>query len=149
MVRRGAGAWYRGFSLGIPLSPAGSRWLHGSMAALLLAGLLTCRFLEPSPDGQGTHAQLGLPPCLICSVTGWERCPSCGMTTALAHLTRGEWQEAREVHRASPFVFGLVIFAVIYCAAMAWAGKNWVAQELAVCSILSLCGFAAWLVALF
>jgi hypothetical protein len=36
----------------------------------------------------GTHEQLGLPPCTLVQWLG-VRCPSCGMTTSWAHLTKG------------------------------------------------------------
>jgi len=57
--------------------------------SLLLALLATAAWLTPSPRGLGTHQQLGLPPCTIVAWFG-IRCPSCGMTTAWAHLLRGQ-----------------------------------------------------------
>jgi uncharacterized protein DUF2752 len=67
--------------------------LLGRLAALgagtgLLALLLTAAWLTPSPLGRGTHQQLGLPPCTIIALYGMP-CPSCGMTTAWAHLVQG------------------------------------------------------------
>jgi hypothetical protein len=67
-------------------------WYLRTVLAIAGAGalglLLTAGLLKPSPDGFGTHRQLGLPPC---SFTMWfgKRCPSCGMTTSWAHLTKG------------------------------------------------------------
>ncbi len=56
----------------------------GCLAVLVLAALLT-----PSPSGFGTHrASLGLPACNFLQTTGLP-CPSCGMTTSFAWLTRG------------------------------------------------------------
>ena len=51
----------------------------GALSVLTIAACLT-----PDPRGDGTHTQLGLPPC------GWvvrfnKPCPTCGMTTAFAH----------------------------------------------------------------
>lgn len=54
----------------------------------LLALLITANRLTPNPRGMGTHQGLGLPPCSIVTWFGM-RCPSCGMTTSWAHLTRG------------------------------------------------------------
>ena len=51
------------------------------------------RCCEPSPPGYGTHQQLGLPPCTFWVLFG-RPCPTCGMTTAWAHLMRGEWLDA-------------------------------------------------------
>jgi hypothetical protein len=54
------------------------------MALLLAAATLT-----PDPRGHGTHEQLGMPPCTFYLLFGCP-CPSCGMTTAWAWLTRGQ-----------------------------------------------------------
>ncbi len=56
------------------------------MAVMLgcLALLASAARMDASPDGHGTHEQLGLPAC------SWPGlfdapCPTCGMTTAFAH----------------------------------------------------------------
>lgn len=60
-----------------------------AVCGLSLVGLLvTAANLSPDPSGLGTHHQLGLHPCLMRQVVG-IRCPSCGMTTSWAHMTRG------------------------------------------------------------
>lgn len=63
------------------------------MAALLAIGLLcplvAAAVLQPDPSGHGTHRQLGLPPCTFLVLFGY-RCPSCGMSTAWAHVVRGQ-----------------------------------------------------------
>lgn len=54
-------------------------------------GLLSlAAWMEPSAAGHGTHQQLGLPKC------DWIArfdlpCPTCGMTTAFAHATEGNF----------------------------------------------------------
>ena len=58
------------------------------LALGLLGVFAVARWLEPSPQGFGTHTQLGLPPCQFALVTG-RPCPSCGMTTAFAWFVRG------------------------------------------------------------
>ena len=59
---------------------------------LAIALLVTAACLPPSPNGFGTHQQLGLPPCSLIALIG-IRCPSCGMTTSWAHMLRGHvWQ---------------------------------------------------------
>ena len=69
------------------------RWLDRLVVAatgcVLLGMLATAIWLTPSPSGQGTHQQLGLPPCTIWAWYGF-RCPSCGMTTAWSHVVRGQ-----------------------------------------------------------
>jgi len=74
-------------------SAAGGRlawWQRGLLFAVgsgLLALLATAARLTPNPRGLGTHQQLGLPPCTVAEWYG-IRCPSCGMTTSWAHVTR-------------------------------------------------------------
>ena len=55
---------------------------------LLISGLVVARCLTPDANGFGTHRQLGLPESGFARTFGVP-CPSCGMTTAWAHLTRG------------------------------------------------------------
>jgi hypothetical protein len=62
-----------------------------------LALLIIALQLDPSTDGAGTHQQLGLPVCSFIELWG-VRCPSCGMTTAWALATRGEWHRALEAN---------------------------------------------------
>ena len=62
-------------------------------------------YLQPSPEGLGTHRQLGLGRCGMLVATGLP-CPSCGMTTAFAHTVRGQWIRAFWVQPAG-FVFAL------------------------------------------
>jgi hypothetical protein len=69
------------------------RWLD--RLAMIVAGgvllglLATAGRLTPNQHGQGTHQQLGLPPCTILAWYG-IRCPSCGMTTSWSHVVRGQ-----------------------------------------------------------
>lgn len=48
----------------------------------LLAMLVVGAYLTPSPEGHGTHEQMGMPPCGFLIATGLP-CPTCGMTTAV------------------------------------------------------------------
>lgn len=54
----------------------------------LITPLGIAAWLQPDPRGQGTHEQLGLPPCTFKVLLGL-RCPSCGMTTSWAYAVRG------------------------------------------------------------
>jgi len=72
----------------------------GSAAALLLVA----RLLRPSADGFGTHRQLGLPPCAFLHFTGIP-CPSCGLTTSVAHAARLHLYESVITQP-----FGVVVF---------------------------------------
>lgn len=64
------------------------RIVLSGIGGLLIGLLVTAARLPPHPQGMGTHQALGLPPCTLVSWYG-IRCPSCGMTTAWAHLTKG------------------------------------------------------------
>jgi hypothetical protein len=72
----------------------------------LAAMLAIAAWLQPSPTGQGTHRQLGLPPCSFQFLFGLP-CPSCGMTTSWAHFVRGQWSAALRAN-----VGGTVLAAV-------------------------------------
>lgn len=71
---------------------------------------------KPDPEGHGTHTQLGLPSC------GWvvafdTPCPTCGMTTAVAHASRGDLVASFVTQPAG------ACFALL-AAACFWAGMH-------------------------
>lgn len=75
-----------------PCHPPALHW-HERLALLVAGGTLLvllaiAAWLEPRPEGVGTHEQLGLPPCTM-RFLFHLRCPSCGMTTSWAHLMNG------------------------------------------------------------
>jgi hypothetical protein len=80
----------------IPLPHPERSWVRISLVVsglVCLGLLLTARLLTPNPNGLGTHEQLGLPECgflLMFEIP----CPSCGMTTSWAWLTRGDVVES-------------------------------------------------------
>ncbi len=59
-------------------------------AVLAASGLVLglASWLDASPEGVGTHRQLGLPACGFYSSVGLP-CASCGMTTAFSHAAHG------------------------------------------------------------
>jgi hypothetical protein len=63
--------------------PPTTRVFAALLAACALAVLITAACIQASPTGEGTHRQLGLPPCGWLAMTGYP-CPTCGMTTAFS-----------------------------------------------------------------
>jgi len=122
---------------------------HACVALGLAATLLLALWLEPDPRGLGTHEQLLLRPCKFHEVTGLP-CPSCGMTTAFAHMARGE---PRKAFIAQPLgALGCIVCALLVPVAV-WAtirGENAVAAAMRLpwgklsWAVLALAG-AAWL----
>lgn len=91
-------------------------------AALMLVWSVAW-WLEPSPAGLGTHQQLGLPPCSFRWVFG-QRCPSCGMTTAWAHLAEGRLSSALRAN------VGGTLLGLATWLALPWAGwKCWTGRR--------------------
>jgi hypothetical protein len=87
-------------------------WLRVILAGaggMLIALLGVARWLEPSPQGYGTHQQLGLPQCSFQEQFG-RRCPACGMTTSWAYLTRGNLVGSLSVNSGGTLL-GLVALA--------------------------------------
>jgi len=121
------------------------------VAAAGLAGLLLlARKLEPDPRGFGTHTQLGLRPCAFLTVTG-RLCPTCGMTTSFAWLTRGRFDRSWQANPAG------CLYALLTVPMMAWLVYSAVANEpvgfrsLSAPLVGSLVaavalGFASWLI---
>lgn len=102
----------------LPLSRAEQATL--ALASLIgLTLLLLAVWLQPHPNGFGTHQQLGLPPCTI---QFWFDlpCPSCGGTTAFAHFVRGEWGLAIRANAASFLFAGLCAVGVPWSWASVW-----------------------------
>jgi Protein of unknown function (DUF2752) len=93
-----------------------------AIAALACGSLATARGLAPDARGFGTHEQLGLPACAFRELTQLP-CPGCGLTTAFAHMVRGE---ARAALVASPVgaLACLFVFACIPLSLMASA-RGW------------------------
>jgi len=94
-----------------PLGPAGAFLL----AIVFAGGCLVIGIsidLEPSPEGFGTHRQLGLASCGFRASTGIP-CPTCGMTTSFAHSARLDFTRALEVQP-----FGTLLFLGIATATL-------------------------------
>jgi hypothetical protein len=98
------------------MTAARTSWFGMAAASAMLLGI--ARALTPDPSGVGTHLQLGLPRCGFLRLTGLP-CPACGLTTAFAHMARGEIAQA-----ASANALGVLLFAIV-CSSIplgVWAG---------------------------
>jgi hypothetical protein len=100
----------------------GNRRLVGLSAIGLLALLAVAAWLEPDPQGLGTHQQLGLPPCTFRTLFGLP-CPTCGMTTAWAHLVRGELGGALRANAAGALLAMLAVAGIPWLAGSAIRGR--------------------------
>lgn len=74
--------------------------------------LAIAAWLSPSPDGFGTHRQLGLAGCAVMTLSGWP-CPMCGMTTTFALMAEGRILDALYNQP-----FGVVLYAMTFVAAI-------------------------------
>jgi len=89
-----------------------------------LAGLFaTALMVEPSPSGLGTHRRLGLPPCSLYALTGVP-CPTCGVTTSLAHMARLNVLEALRTQPMGAVVFTAMLLSAAFCGATIVSGRG-------------------------
>jgi hypothetical protein len=96
--------------VGFPVGRWG-RFLLIASSLAVVGGFAVAYRLEPDPRGFGTHQKLGLPPCTIRAVFGIP-CPSCGMTTSFANITKMRWRDAARAN-----LTGLLL--ALFCAAFA------------------------------
>ena len=94
--------------------------LGGGLSVLLGLAL----WLTPSAQGYGTHQQLGLPPCSLIQLTG-RRCPACGMTTAWAHVVRGEFVSAVRANSGGVLLSLLALAGAPWLLGSAFQGRWW------------------------
>ena len=84
--------------------------------------LIVASRLEPSESGLGTHHQLGLPPCSVRLLWG-IRCPSCGMTTSWAHLTKGNLFAATKANVGGVLLAFCLLSSVVPVTRMIRSGQ--------------------------
>ncbi|MGA2033590.1 MAG: DUF2752 domain-containing protein [Thermoguttaceae bacterium] len=99
-----------------------SRLLLAAASIGLAALLSIARTLEPNPLGRGTHLQLGLPQCAFEVLFG-HPCPACGMTTAWAHVARGDAVAGLRANISGAVAALLAIAAVPWWLACAATGR--------------------------
>jgi hypothetical protein len=92
-----------------------SRLLAAGVGLACLAVLVLAASLTPSTAGVGTHREaLGLPACNFLKTTGLP-CPSCGMTTSFAWVTKGNLL-------ASLYVQPMGTVVAVLAACCVWGG---------------------------
>ena len=120
------------------------------LSALSALVLMTAFALTPSPDGHGTHTQLGLPPCGFFVITGLP-CPGCGLTTSFAHLARLNLLGAVRANIWGVPLFVGVVLSACVGPVLAYrarpVGETLVRYRLdTVAAFIVVFGFAAWAV---
>jgi len=93
------------------------------VAGVCWLGLGVAAWLSPAVSGQGTHEQLGIPPCSMLVQTGWP-CPTCGLTTSMAAMTHGKIALAWRAHPFGVVVFLLVVVLAVTGTAELATGRN-------------------------
>jgi hypothetical protein len=101
---------------------AESRLLLAAASIGLTVLLSVARTLEPNPLGRGTHLQLGLPQCAFVFCLGYP-CPACGMTTAWAHVARGDAVAGLHANISGAVAALLAMAAVPWWLACAATGR--------------------------
>lgn len=99
--------------------PWGARLGALAIALGCLTPLVIAACLHPSPDGYGSHTELGLAPCQFMQRTGLP-CPSCGMTTSWAWFAHGNLRASFYVQPMGTVLAMLTACAfwtALYCAA--------------------------------
>ena len=108
--------------------PLWGRCYAAVIAAMAWGILLVAFSLSASERGLGTHRQLGLPPCGFAVMTGFP-CPTCGMTTAFAHMAHGRPLKAMRCQPAGGFLALGTLVAALACSVCVVAGRyptlNW------------------------
>jgi len=95
----------------------------GIVVLLSLSILAVAAWIEPAPSGVGSHTQLGFRACAFYERTGYP-CISCGMTTAFAHVVRGELLRAFEVQPAGALAGIACILTAILAGLAAATGRG-------------------------
>jgi len=127
---------------------------HGGRVAALIVALAALSVLvialqlKPSPDGTGTHLQMGFQQCQFLRTTNLP-CPSCGMTTSFSYFAHGNFIASFFVQPMGfllALAFGAGFWACLFMAITAAPLHNLLRQVRMVRFIVLVMGFAiaAW-----
>jgi len=95
----------------------------GIAASVCLIALAVAAWTDPDQSGYGTHTQLGMPACGFLERTGYP-CVTCGMTTAFAHVVRGQIPQAFVAQPAGALLAIGCIFTLALGALAVLTGKG-------------------------
>ena len=92
-------------------------------AVFLVAGFLSPYEADGTQKLQGTHEQLGLPPCGFLTLFQMP-CPGCGMTTAFSLCVRGDFAGGWRANSAGVIVAIVVAVSTLLFTAIAIRGRH-------------------------
>jgi len=137
---------------GVERLPSRSRSyrLRATVVMAVCGGVLgLAMYVKPEGRGLGSHEQLGMAGCGFYERTGYP-CPTCGMTTAFAHVVRGQLLEAFTVQPAGALGALMCVLAVVVSGYVVVTGKrlgskyyfriNWIVVMMVIASVV----LAAW-----
>ena len=90
---------------------------------MLSAVLVIAGYVVPDESGIGSHRQLSMSACGFYERTGYP-CPTCGMTTAFAHVVRGQLLKAFWVQPAGTLAALACIAGVFGAGYLTITGKR-------------------------
>jgi len=102
---------------------SGMRIAAGFVGLVCLVILVVAAFVKPDPSGMGSHKQLGQPACGFYERTGYP-CPTCGMTTAFAHMARGHIIRSFAVQPAGALGAIICVAALVVCSYISILGRR-------------------------
>lgn len=100
------------------------RIFHTLVVAVFLFLFAAAVVVRPNASGYGTHTQLSLPPCAFYKLTGLP-CISCGLTTSIAYLVRGDIVRSFKSHPVGPVFAMLIVITAIYSLVSLFMGYPW------------------------
>jgi hypothetical protein len=120
----------------VPVIPLLRGWVRGLLVALalFLVGIFAIAlWLNPYRGGtvwtDGTHQQLGLPPCRFKELTG-RPCPSCGMTTSFALLVRGDVWHSLQANAVGTLLAAVCLVFIPWGLLCAVRGRLYLIQSI-------------------
>ena len=99
------------------------RVVAAAIMAVCMGVLVLAIYIKPEERGLGSHEQLGMAQCGFYERSGYP-CPTCGMTTAFAHVVRGQLVRAFVVQPAGALGALACVLAMVVCGYAAITRKG-------------------------